>query len=401
MAVSLHELIQPQIILKVISRIKTHQSRLSKWLGFQPTRFDPDKPTISGPNTVESYGRQGTYRIYDNTRTIATFKSPGSGPAVTFQQPVGSVQYTYARVHEKMILDYESLGNLSPLVGPNAQIDANGENYIARQLKTLGQRMNNAVSAMAAGLMRGGFYLVMVGDRWEIRFSAPSAGTAYNYINYRVPAGNLAQLNMLGTGNIIDVTWLNAAATIVKHLMSIKSAQVQLSGYMVEHAWITSLMWYNLISNTEVRNTAGTAATPYAEYDYVEETDMEGGKVSEFAAILKADPTITWHISDEGLVFGPGVGDPVTSSGAGTFTKIIPDTNAWFLPTADSDWVQMGYGSEPVVEYQGPTAGVQRSGYYAWHKYVDQPSGVELLSLLNCLPFLYIPNVLVNGTVVF
>lgn len=388
---TLHELLQPQVILRVISRVKPHQSRLSKWLGFQPTRFDPEKVSVSGPNSIEGYGRNGSYRIFDNSRAIAPFVSPGRGPAVIAQQPIGVVQFSYARVHAKMILDYESMGNLSPLIGPNAQIDPGGENFIAKQAKIMGQQFNNAVSFMAAGMVRGNFYLQQVGDQWQPTWTQPTAPTPYSNINYQVPAGNKSQLNMLGTGNILGTGWENATATIVGNLMNMKSALTQLTGYQLEHSWITSPMWYYLISNTEVRNTAGTAATPYAEYDYVDETDMEGDKISEFAAILKADPTIMWHISDEALALG-GVGDPSYSAGTGTMTKIIPDTNGWFCPEPDNEWTQIGYGSEYVVEYNGPNQGVNRAGYYFWHNYVSQPSGVEIIGLLNCLPFLFIPK---------
>jgi hypothetical protein len=397
---TLHELLQPQVILRVVSRIKKHQSRFSKWLGFQPTRFDPATVQISGPNTINGYGREFSYRIFDATRTIGTFVPPGRGPATTWQQPIGVVQGSYARVHEKMILDYESLGNLSPIIGPNSQVDEGGQNFIAKQTDVMAQKANNAISFMAAGLARGAFWLTQSGDNWLPSFTAPAGGVPFSKIDYRVPAGNTLQLNMLGAGSIIDVKWSNPAATIVKHLMAIKSAFTQLSGYMMEHVWINSNVWYMLITNTEIRNTAGTAATPYAEYEYVPETDEDGNKVSQFAARLKADPTITWHISDEGLVLG-GVGDPSYSAGTGTFTKIFPDTSALFCPEVDNEWTEMGYGSEHVVEYPGPNQAINRVGYYFWHKYVDQPSGVELIYVMNGMPFLYIPKAIAPATVDF
>jgi hypothetical protein len=40
-------------------------------------------------------------------------------------------------------------------------------------------------------------------------------------------------------------------------------------------------------------------------------------------------------------------------------------------------------------------------GWYAWHEYVTQPSAVELITLLNAVPALYIPKIVLNPTVVF
>ena len=45
--------------------------------------------------------------------------------------------------------------------------------------------------------------------------------------------------------------------------------------------------------------------------------------------------------------------------------------------------------------------GALRMGWYFWHEYVTQPSAVELISLLNAVPALYIPGVIAPATVIF
>src|SRR2546426_12322 len=97
MAAILQELLQPVVILDVISRLKGGRGPLASWLGFQPKGFDPDTVSVTGPNVlsdpagVRSDGsvRYYTYRIFDKTRVIMKFRAPGTGPAVVAQNPMG------------------------------------------------------------------------------------------------------------------------------------------------------------------------------------------------------------------------------------------------------------------------------------------------------------------------
>lgn len=403
MGVSLHELLQPQVVLDVVSRIREGQGRIGKWLGFQPNRFDPETVTLEGPNTVKGDTRFASWRIYDHSRVIAKGRAPGTGPATVSRNPVGDTRISCARFHEKVVMDYEDLGNLSPVMGPNSQVDPGGQDYITRQERTMAEHFNNAVELMSVGMLRGAFYLTMTGDNLYPVLTQPGSGN-YITVNFQIPSGNTAQLNMLGAGSIIDATWASASTNIVKHLMNIKSAFANLTGWPMRHCWCTSPMWYNIITNTEVRNTAGSSVSPFADYDFVPETGNDGEQISEYAAILRADPTITWHILDECLAVNCDI-DPSYSTSDGTnssnVVKVIPDTNVFFLPDVNPLWCRMYHGAEYVVETPGPSPGVKRQGYYFWNNYCIQPSGVELIGLLNALPLLYVPKAVCNGTVVF
>ena len=71
MAASLTELLMPQVVLWVSSPgCKEGRGPLGSWLGFQPTSFNPEKVTVSGPSTLEGTGsvRNVSYRIFDHTR---------------------------------------------------------------------------------------------------------------------------------------------------------------------------------------------------------------------------------------------------------------------------------------------------------------------------------------------
>src|SRR5262245_41203785 len=143
MAISLHELLQPQVILNVVSRIREKQNRLGKWLGFQADRFDPKTVSISGRNTVAGPTRYATFRLFDNTRVVAKARAPQTGPSTVAPNPVGDVRVAISRWHEKIPLFYEDLGNLSPIMGPNSVIDPGGQNYIQQQINFIAQQFNN------------------------------------------------------------------------------------------------------------------------------------------------------------------------------------------------------------------------------------------------------------------
>jgi hypothetical protein len=398
MASSIHELLQPQVILDVISRIREGQGRLSKWFGFAPNRFDPETVSLDGPNIVKGDTRYASWRIYDHSRIVAKSRAPSTGPATVAANPIGDTRISCARFHEKIPMMYEDLGNLSPLAGPNSVVDPGGQDYIARQERTIAEHFNNAVELMTAGMIRGQFYLKNVGDNWIPVLANPSPTPAVT-VNFQIPAGNKTQLDMLGDGNIINVSWANPAALIVKDLSQIKAAFARLTGYPLRHIWVTSPMWYQVITNAEVKNTAGSANVPFAEFDFVPETGFDGMQISDYSAILRADPTIIWHITDEVLVVDSDV-DPSYSTGSGTYVKVIDDTAAMFSTDPSPLWCRMYHGSEYVVENPGQV-GVKRTGYYFWHQYVTQPSAVELIGLANLLPLLYVPKAIAYGTVEF
>jgi hypothetical protein len=398
MSASLHELLQPQVILDVVSRIRERQGRLGKWLGFQPNKFDPMTVALSGPNTVPGDTRYATFRLFDFTRVIAKARAPATGPATVAANPVGDVRISCARFHMKIPLMYEELGNLSPIMGPNSQVDTGGQDYLQRQERFIATQFNNAVELMSTGMLQDSLWFVQSGDNWLPQLSDPGTGVRFQ-VPFQVPSGNKAKLNMLGTGDILSVSWNNPAAPIYGNISSIKMATAQLTGYPLTDVWVNSGSWYEVITNTEIRNLAGSSQTPFAEFDNVAEKGMDGEETGAYEAILRADPTITWHVTDEVLVTGSDI-DPSYSTGSGTIVKMVPDNLAFFLPKPSSTWTRMYHGGEYVVENPG-MAGVLRRGYYFWREYVTQPSAVELIGLLNAIPLLYIPKIVVAGTIIY
>lgn len=399
MAVSLHSLLTPQVILKAVSRIRKFQGRLGRWVGFQPNKFNPDTVSIEGPNTRQGDTRFATFRIDDVTRVVGKARAPGTGPASVAVNPVGDVRVSCARFHEKIRLMGEFLGNLSPVIGPNSQIDAGGENYIARQTVHLAEKYNNTIELMTVGMFQDNLYFKLSGDNLLPVIGAPSSPDLGFQIPFQIPSGNKNQLNMLGTGNILQIGWQNSAAPLIKNCLQIQAAMTQVSGYQPKHFWLNSLGWYNVLLNTEVRSTAGTANTPFAEYDRVQEMAADGMPQPEFAAQLRGLPWATWHIADDVLVTNSDI-DPTwsTAPSTATFTKVCPDNTLTIAPDPSPDWTEMYHGAEYISENAGQPMILKR-GYTFWKEWVTQPSCIELIALLNAIPLLYVPKAIAHATV--
>jgi Phage major capsid protein E len=402
--ISLHDLLTPQVILKAVSRVRKFQGRLGKFLGFQPDRFNPDTVSLEGPYSRQGDTRFASFRLDDVTRVVTKGRAPGTGPASVPPNPVGDVRVSCARFHEKVRLLGEFLGNLSPIIGPNSQIDTGGQSYIARQMVHLAEKFNNTIELMTIGMLQDNLYFQLSGDNLLPTIGAPVSPNLGYQLAFQVPAGNKSQLNLLGTGNIVLIGWQNTSAPIIKNCLQIQAASTQLSGYQPKHYWINSLMWYNILLNLEVRNAAGTVNTPFANFERVAEKAADGMPQPEFAAKLTGLPTIDWHIADD-VVITNSDQDPtwamttiLPTAQQPVYQKVCPDNTVMILPDPAPDWTEIYLGAEYISENAGQPMMLKR-GYTFWKEWVTQPSCIELIALMNALPLLYVPKAIMFGTV--
>ncbi len=357
--------------------------------------------TLTGPNTLYSGNsvRNASYRIFDENRVVAKMRAPNTGPATVVRNPMGQVQISVARAHEKIDLDFEELGNLSKMVGPNSVIDTAGQDYIERQEMALARHFGNFVEMMAAGMARDSLYYTINGDNWFPNFTG--GGTAQQ-ISFKIPAGNKNQLNMLGSGNILTAGWQYPDANIPADILSIQAAFVQLTGMSMLNIIVNSVTWASIIQNNHVREIGGTANTVYAEYKWEPATFPDGQPGTYQYAILRGIPLVKWFICDDVLAVNTDI-DPVYTSVApatGSLAKIVPDGMAIMMAEPAKDWVQLYHGGEYVIENEGQPA-VFRGGYYAWKQWTTQPASVSLIGVLNAVPLLYRPLAIAPATVFF
>ncbi len=378
---TLQEVLSPSVVNRVISRLKTPQSRLQNFFGFQ----------IGGPHQNPIGRRQFSWDIFDKTRRIAKMVAPGTGPAVGVPQSVGRVTGVFPRLHEKVVLDYERLHNIRALGRPAGEVDQMGMNYILRQEEDLAQRFANAREFITSRMLKGSFDVLQDGNNWIVT----DAGNGTFNVNYQVPSGNLNQLNMLSGGNIINGRWDNSATSIVSHLQSINAAFEQLTGRPLRHIWTNSTTWISVLTNSQVHDIGGSANTSFAQYDTVNEVGPDGLPINEQVGKLRAIPWLQWHIYDAGL-------DVEAAGGTTTYTKFFNSATGEtaFLPDPGKDWTELLLGSEPVVDSYGQPA-VEQFGFYAWTFTNIMPASIELIGVDNMIPALYVPKAIAFAKTLF
>jgi hypothetical protein len=373
----LQDVLAPSVVTGIVSRIFTPGDVLQRQFGFE----------IGGRGVKQVTGRAYSYDIFDNVRDIAEGRAPGVGPSTYAPNPVGKQNQTIPRSYEKMILpEYELLMNIRTL-GKNAGVrDRMGAAYLDSQGVVVRRRQNNFREFQTAMfLSRGAFSFRFDGDRW---IPVVSLGANQGFtIDFQIPSGNKSNaipgLNPLGTGNIIDVAWSNAAANIPGHIDSINQAFQQLVGAPLAVMITDSIGWNYVISNTKLQSQSGSVNAVYAEYDMERMRGPDGNLLGIFRGRLKARPWVEWWIFDQGLNID------------GTYTRFWDGTMVTAMIQPDPYWFAAVEGSEPQKD-NPMTPAVERFGFHSWLREWDEPARVEWHSLQNFLIECRIPKAIMQ-----
>jgi hypothetical protein len=367
MSLSTETLLAPQTILQAMSQMQLPGTALSRLMGWG----------LGGQNVARQSGRNFSYDIFSTTRKIATARVPGQASNRQAPLKVGSVAGTFPRSAETIPLLDEDLLNRRRLGGPTSRLDSMGEAYLTRQEVYLAQRFANLIEFQTASMLRGSYTFAQDGD--DLRHGFSGGDTT---VNFRIPAGNLTQLNMLGGGNLLNADWATAATDIPAQLHAINAAMVQLTGMGLAHVVLTSVGWQYVMNNTKVQAQGGSANVVF--------DSMRRVGAGEFSAVLRALPWITFHVIDYGLESYAG--------GSESFAKLIENDHAAFLPQPSPAWVQYLEGSEIVTE--GPNGPKhERYGFYPFAYPTHDPSGWELCGVFNGIPALYTPEAVAYGLI--
>lgn len=364
MVAALPTVLSPAIVNERVSRIKVTNNSLQKLFGMQP----------GGPNERQNPLRRGAYDVYNDTRTIANARRPGTAAGTVARNPVGSVNYTIPHHFDRMDIPLELVNNIRPIGGPAGSIDTLGQQYLADQEKYMKQRMSNIREFQIAAMLRGSYTYTSSGDELVHTFSG--GGTT---INYQHPSGNRSQLNMLDNdgnsiygGSILDAAWSTASTKIITHCEKVHAGMIRQTGMGLKHVLVNSVTWGYVRANTEVQNAAGSVNR---YFDMLDQNYDEG----TFTARLHGLPWVTWHINDNVL--------NVNS----TETKLIPDGVAVFLPDLSEDFAKYSIAPSPVVEYDGaPVKNI--FGDYYWYTQKANPAKYELYTKFDGLPVVYVPS---------
>ncbi|HVX15951.1 MAG TPA: major capsid protein [Pirellulales bacterium] len=358
MAVALPSALQPAIINERINRLNLINDRLQRFFGME-----------RGGRAVQDYGgRRGSWDVFSSSRNVPDGRMPGAPAGTIAANPVGRVTFTFPRSANKLPLPLEELHNLRPIGGPVANLDIAGQNYIAEQERILAQEITNLREFQIAAMLRGSYTYTQVGDALQHGFSGGGIT-----VNYQIPSTNTGNLN-----GIISTLWSNPSAPIINNCLAVNALMQQLCGRGLKHVFVSSVGWGYVVNNVQVQDQSGSAEKVF---DHMR-SDNDNG----FIATLRGAPWIVWHIIDDGL------------SLQGTFTKLIPDNRAVFLPDPTPDVFSFYQGSEPVIEWVGRPA-VERFGEYYWAKPTDDPAGYQLMNVFNGIPALKVPAAVFFGSI--
>lgn len=381
------DILRPNLFTQVVKQVVASADPILNFMGFQP----------GGANeTFEGHGREGLYHIWDDPRTVAKGRAPGTPAARSSKQAMKAVPFTYPRMHDSISLLAEFFHNIARISDPT-QRDEAGKDMIMRQTAVLIKKAANWRIAMTVGMLRDQLYYHETGDDWLWSYTSSGALTQ---INFRVPSGNKSQLNMTdrsGTSvhgaSIVDAPWSSAGANIPLHFAKINQARSVQGVGPVRHVHCNSILWNYLIQNDYLAAMAGISNPPFQFYDRVAGTRPDGSPLHEYTGSFNALPGVTFHVTDEGLELYNG--------SSTVFTKHFPDTMAVLMgePNAEGKYKLM-QGSEPIAEYDGGPESV-RVGLSSWSKKTASPTSTEVYVLDNALAVPHDPYDLCPATVVF
>lgn len=381
------DILRPNLFTQVVKQVVASADPILNFMGFQP----------GGANeTFVGHGREGLYHIWDDPRTAAKGRAPGTPAARSAKQAMKAVPFTYPRMHDSISLLAEFFHNIGKIGDPVTRDEA-GRDMIMRQTEVLMKKAANWRIAMTVGMLRDSLYVHESGDDWLMSYTSSSA---VFQVNFRVPSGNKTQLNMtdragnsVHSANILTVPWDSPGANIPLQFAKINQARSVQGVGPVRHVHINSIVWQYLVNNDYLSAQAGISNPPFQLFQREVGTRPDGSPLHEYVGSFNALPGVLFHITDEGLELYDG--------SSTVFTKHFSDTMAVMMgdPNVGGKYKLM-QGSEPIAEYDGGPETV-RVGLSSWSKKTSNPTATEVYVLDNALAVPHDPYDIIVATVDF
>jgi len=383
--VSREKLFQTPVITGLVSQIDVPGSLFQRFYGLAGR----GKPV---------QGRHTGWDLFHATRSVAGVRAPRSGPATRDRKPYGSKSAQLLRLHEKMVIFDEDLMRYRPAGAPIGSIDDGGKAYVRQQLGYFSQVFRNTREWVVSRMFRGGFGVKSVGD--ELRLCEFSDSDAIFKVDYELPAGHKDQLDVTGSGDIIDTSWDDASADIVSQITKLDVQAERVSGYPTRHIWLNGNTAYYLFENTQLASIRGTSVRIFDTLSRREIDPASKLPDTGYDIVFGAMPLHRFHVYNGGLV-APGTAENYASQiASANYQFFIPDNYAIITPEPSPDWCEMHSGSEYIRE--NVTSQMREVyGMNAWSTPVIDPPGQEVKMVDNFLPVLYIPRALFYAEVIF
>lgn len=377
--VSLQQMLSRPSIQGVFNRTSSAPLFFQELLRARPT----DTPTVNFGDQ-----RTGFYDTWRHTLTSAQLRAPKVGPNRIPFKPTGTAQVTVARIYESTPYDY---GDIFGLRGyGTGELDARGQQIVARQNLYLAARVRNAVEFMLANMFRKGFSIV----QGEEGFTLGALGAGTVDVSYPIPAANV---DTIATVSGVTGDWGTSSTKVKDQLLAINARAEMLTGLPIRHLIMNSKTYGKLEALTQLATLRGTALPVFSDFMGTQVDSNTGRRSSGFTVFFPAMPQFLIHVFDG--VYTTTQLDPSTRT-TGTTTKYIPDDRVIAIPEIDpGGWHGHATCQEPIRKDKYSKGYEMVSGMDSFSWPIDEPPGEELRVLLNYVPVLFNPDAVYYLTV--
>lgn len=380
--VSLDQLLKRETILGTIERYRAPGNLFCEMYGLG----------IMAPAAQQIFGNAGQYDIFDGTRSMATFSSPGAPPTRRARKPIGSVSITVPRIYETAeLMENELLGTRELGQNPSAPITGRGLSYYKRQIRNTRTRMDTTHEFMATRMVLGGFGMKPLTTGSPVLVPCETSDPAVVITNSSKVTGD-----SLGTANgIFTDKWNNPGTDIVMQLNELQVMAARRNGRNLRDIWVNGNTAKHLVNLEVLRNINGianrvfSARNPTQQYT-ADQKVPDTGYIMEFGAL----PGWRFIVYNQGYVL-PGTAEDIDSqTSTANWRPFIPDGKALILPAMGEMEPYMGMvaGSELMRWNHLQATSEMVYGFGVGTEFAIEPPRIDTKLLYNGAPVILEPN---------
>ncbi len=323
----------------------------------------------------------GQYTRVTGTRTVARMAAYGSPSQQRNLKGVEAVPVKLIHTVESILLPTADYMNLLDYDDASAQ--QRGIQEVTRQVRSFRANFDNLrVAALTSMLFQGAIYSDGHGNL------LPNATGAKTSVTFNVPAGNMGQLDPLGTGQILTSSWDDTSADVDAQLLTLRQLAARLSGYPLRYAFYGKNVPAYLTNNVKLQN--------YFVRD-------AGDTASYLSSAEVPSPLLgfTWRPAH----------DAFFEDANGVLQPLVGDDQVAFTPDPTPDWIGWLEGTYPVPTSVGTVSGdaaqtlrssvTTAAGLFAYGVLSTDPVTVKMVAGDTFLPVLKVPKAIFIATVKF
>lgn len=321
-------------------------------------------------------GDQGTFFKVQNSRRLSKRKARGSVAVEGDKEPETEIVFKAIYSNESFRYKPDTLQNL---LSEDGMRQAMGMNEVRRQATEHVRHFKNLrMSAVYSVLATGAINFTANGDLKLV--------TSAVNIDFGVPAGHKAQLNVFGTGDIISVSWDDPTADIATQMKVLRRAARKETGLPIMHALYGENILNYLLDNNQAKELINRSERRRDE-----------------AAILEIPQDffkLTWWDVNEAFF----------EDTDGTLPDFFGPDDVVFIPAVSEQWWDYPEGTNIVPSsvgnvHQDAVAAMSdvqvMAGLSSYATVTANPVGVEQIIQDTFMPILRNPNAIFIATVKF